>query len=113
MASFSSGKRHQPGDAYESLPLHLEPLPETEPPPPPGWASTGRGGGGAPISQQNDAQRPALQRASTLPPGAEPSERHLAWFRRLESSTTKELLGNFEASSSKIAMKVVVFSIDL
>eukprot|EP00435_Cladocopium_sp_Y103_P018252 s2607_g4.t1 len=79
-------------DAYESLPLHLEPLPpETEPPPPPGWASTGRGGGGAPISQQNDAQRPTLQRASTLPPGAEPSERHLAWFRRLESNTTKEL----------------------
>jgi len=79
-------------DAYESLPLHLEPLPpETEPPPPPGWASTGRGGGGAPISQQNDAQRPTLQRASTLPPGSEPSERHLAWFRRLESSTTKEL----------------------
>ena len=77
------------GDAYESLPLHLEPLPETEPPPPPGWASTGRGGG-APISQQKDL-RP---QKSTLPV-SQSSESHLAWFRRLESTTleTKEQLG--------------------
>ena len=43
------------GDAYESLPLHLEPLPaETEPPPPPGWV--GRGGGAPAAPSQSEGR---------------------------------------------------------
>lgn len=73
------------GDAYESLPLHLEPLPaETEPPPPPGWA--GRGGG-APAPSQSDSRGMAAKTTAPQPPGSEPSLQHLAWFRRMESST--------------------------
>ena len=74
------------GDAYESLPLHLEPLPaETEPPPPPGWV--GRSGG-APAAPSNGSDTRGSQAKTTMPgSGSEPSEQHLAWFRRMESST--------------------------
>jgi len=73
-------------DAYESLPLHLEPLPaETEPPPPPGWV--GRGGGAPAAPSQSEGRGTTGAVKTTMPPGSEPSLQHLAWFRKMESST--------------------------
>lgn len=83
-------------DAYESLPLHTDPLGETEPPPPAGWAGrasvapAGAADGGGPRAGDG------LQRKQTdsLPPGAEPSERHLAWFQRMDTQSMGSELDN-------------------
>ena len=75
------------------------PWAETEPPPPAGWAGrasvapAGAADGGGPRAGDG------LQRKQTdsLPPGAEPSERHLAWFQRMDTQSMGSELPGYRA----------------